>query len=140
MIDVYLNFGGNTAEALAYYQKAFGAPDPYVMRFSEMPQEDQAQSKGMENLVIYSNLKTYAGDIMMSDEMPGQAPTPPGSSVWITVTHDEEDRIRDTFEFLARDGEILMPLEPTFFSPLYGQLRDKFGFHWMLMLPSPMEA
>jgi len=140
MIDVYLNFGGNTAEALAYYQKAFNAPDPYVMRFSQMPQEDQAQSKGMENLVIYSNLKTYAGDIMMSDEMPGQIPTPPGSSVWITVTHDEEDRIRGTFEFLARDGEILMPLEPTFFSPLYGQLKDKFGFHWMLMLPSPMEA
>lgn len=135
-----MNFAGNAAEALAYYQKAFGAPAPYVMHFSDMPKEDQEQSKGMEHLVIYSNLKTYAGDLMMSDDMPGQAPTPPGSSLWIAVTHDEEDRLRSTFDFLARDRKVLLPLAPTFFSPLYGQLKDKYGFHWMMMMPSPMEG
>lgn len=138
MVEVYLNLNGNSAEAAHYYAEAFKAEAPYLMRFTDMPKEDQESSPpGMENLVIYGHVKTFAGDIMLSDELPGNTVSPT-SAVWITVSHPDAGKIRAAFEALARDGEILMPLEETFFSPLYGQLRDKFGFHWMFMLPSPL--
>lgn len=34
---------------------------------------------------------------------------------------------------MAEEGEVIMPLEETFFSPLYGQVKDKYGFYWMIM-------
>ena len=140
MIEVYLNFPGNAREALTYYAEVFGAPAPYVMSFADMPEEDRAGAPaGMENMVIYGNLKTFAGDIMMSDDMPDRSAAPTNAS-WIAVTHTDDAAIRRVFEALAKDGEVLMPLEATFFSPLYGQVKDKFGHHWMLMLPSPMEV
>lgn len=140
MIQVYLNFGGNAREALRYYQQAFEAKDPYIMSFADMPEADrQGAAPGMEHMVIYGALMTYAGELQMSDDVPGRHPKPT-SAHWISVTHADADALRRTFGFLARDGEVIMPPEPSFFSPLYGQVKDKYGFHWMLMLPSPLEA
>ncbi len=140
MITVYLNFPGNTREALLYYQQAFDAKDPYVMGYADMPKEDQQSAgSGMKDLVIYSALMTYAGELQMSDDLPELGFTPNGA-YWISVTHDDADALRRTFEFFAKDGEVIMPMEPTFFSPLYGQAKDRYGYHWMLMLPSPLEG
>lgn len=140
MITVYFNFPGNAREALAYYQQAFEAQAPYIMEFADMPEEDQqAAEPGMEGRVMYGALMTYAGELQMSDDLPGRD-TRPSAATWVSVTHDDAAALRRTFDFLARDGEVIMPLEPAFFSPLYGQVKDKFGFHWMLMLPSPMES
>jgi PhnB protein len=138
MIEVYLSFSGNAAQAAQYYADVFQAGAPYVMRFSDIPKQDQEDlPPEMEELVMYANVKTFAGDIMMSDEMPG-ARTIPNTGIWVSVTHEDERLIKRTFDALAKDGEIIMPLEQTFFSPLYGQLKDKFGFYWMLSLPSPL--
>ena len=133
MIEVYLNFNGNAAEAAAYYAKVFEAPEPYIMRTSDMPAADQAgMPAGSENLVMHANVKTEVGDIMMSDLMPGSTVTP-NESMWINYSCKDQERLRGFFDAMAKDGEVLMPLETTFFSPLYGQVKDKFGFHWMFM-------
>ncbi len=132
MVGVYLSTNGNAREVADYYVNVFDAEQPYMMDFSQMPQADQEEAKGMEDLVIYANVKTFAGDIMLSDNMPGETTKPTGA-MWICVAHTDLARLRTAFERLAKDGEILMPLEPTFFSPLYGQVKDKFGFHWMIM-------
>ncbi len=132
MIGVYLSTNGNAREVAAYYQQVFETAQPYMMDFSEMPEADRAESPEMENLVIHANVKTFAGDVMLSDNMPGETTQPTGA-MWICVAHTDLARLRTAFERLAKDGEILMPLEPTFFSPLYGQVKDKFGFHWMIM-------
>ena len=135
MIEVYLNFNGQAEEAARFYAQAFGAPAPYLMRFADMPQENQQQAPpSMEQLLMYGNVKTFAGDIMLSDNIPGQEVLP-NSAYWITVSHPDEHQLRQVFAALSEGGEVLMPLETTFFSPLYGQLKDRYGFHWMLMLP-----
>lgn len=133
-MDPYLSLNGNAAEAAAYYAKAFDAPEPYIMRYSEMPPGEMGEEmpQGLEQLVMHANVVTYGGDIMLSDMMPGSSVTP-NEAVWITFSHPDVDRLRESFERLGRDGEVLMPLEKTFFSPLYGQLKDKYGFYWMIM-------
>ena len=94
MIGVYLNFPGNTMEALPYYRQAFDAGEPYVMRYTDMPEEDQ-QSAGpeMKDMVMYSALTTYAGVLEMSDDLPERG-FPPNSACWISVTHDNADALR----------------------------------------------
>lgn len=132
MIGLYLNFGGNAREAAQYYAEAFGGEVTAMMNFDEMPGDDQKEMKGMEPLVIHANVSTFAGQIMMSDTMPGEDPIP-SSALWISVSHEDLQKVRDTFDALAKEGEVIMPLGETFFNPLYGQLRDKYGFYWMFM-------
>ncbi|NLG58453.1 MAG: VOC family protein [Clostridiales bacterium] len=135
MIEPYLSLGGNAAEAAAYYAGVFDAPEPYVMRYGEIPPGEMEEvPPEAAQLVMHANVKTYGGDLMLADAMPG-SDTTPSAGMWITLSHTDQNRLRETFERLSREGEVLSPLEPSFFSPLYGQLRDKYGFFWMLMSP-----
>lgn len=133
MIEVYLSFNGNAAEAAEYYAKKLDGQVSYILRFNDLPEADKADMPaGAENLVMYANVKTRVGDIMMSDMMPGTSVTP-NEGVWINFSSKDQERLREAFDAMAGDGEVIMPLEKTFFSPLYGQLKDKFGFYWMFM-------
>ncbi|MDD4080991.1 MAG: VOC family protein [Eubacteriales bacterium] len=132
-MEPYLSLNGNAADAAAYYARVFDAPEPYVMRYGEMPPGEKGTlPPGMAQLVMHANVQTYGGAIMLSDMMPG-SPVTPNEGVWITFSHPDVDKLRETFGRLGRDGEVLMPMEKTFFSPLYGQLKDKYGFYWMIM-------
>lgn len=139
MLTVYLNFPGTSAEAAVYYAEAFQARPAYVMRTADVPEADRAgMPPELQNGVMYAAIMTYAGELQFSDDVPGD--DRPNSTMWISVTDADEKKIRHTFDFLAREGEVLSPLAPAFFTPLYGQVKDKYGFHWMFMLPSPMES
>lgn len=133
MIEVYLSLNGDAAQAAAYYAKALDGQVAYMLRFSDLPPEErQGLPAGVEHLVMYANVKTQVGDIMMSDLMPGTTATP-NQSMWINFSSKDHERLHQAYHALAMDGQIIMPLNKTFFSPLYGQLRDKYGYHWMFM-------
>jgi PhnB protein len=42
---------------------------------------------------------------------------------------DEADRL---FNALADGGQIVMPIGPTFWSPKFGMVKDRFGVPWMV--------
>jgi PhnB protein len=46
----------------------------------------------------------------------------------------EAERI---WALLSKGGQILMPMEETFFAIRFGQLRDKFGISWMILALKP---
>lgn len=50
----------------------------------------------------------------------------------------DEAAARKAFDALAAGGKVEMPMTPTFWSPCYGMLTDKFGLGWMVMVPGPM--
>ena len=39
----------------------------------------------------------------------------------------------------VEDGEVRMPLAPTFFAARFGMLSDRFGVGWMVIVPSEMK-
>lgn len=140
MIEVYLNFPGNAAEAAAFYSKAFSAEAPSLMMYSQMPPGlGEGVPAEMSQWVMHGNIKTFAGDIMLSDDRPSEG-LAPSKANWILVSNADHARMKNTFHALSEGGEVLMPLEPTFFSPLYGQLKDKFGFFWMFVDPTPVKG
>lgn len=57
-------------------------------------------------------------------------------SISLTVTYNDETKIRALWEQLLNGGEVLMPLQEYDFSTCFGWLTDRYGLNWQLMVHS----
>ena len=132
-VQPYLFFEGRCEEALEFYRAKLGAEVTMLMRFKESPdQEGTAKmcTPGSENNVMHAEFKIGDSTLMASDGMAKEAPVFRGFSLSLTVA-DEADAKRK-FEALGEGGQVRMPLGPTFFSPSFGMVQDRFGVGWMV--------
>ena len=128
----YVHFDGTCAEAMAFYALVFGATDLQLMRYSDAP----AGTPDMPptDRIMHSQLSANGGTLMASDYPPGMpAQTQTGFSVMTTpATVPEGQRL---FDALRTGGVVIMPFGPTFWSPGFGMVKDRFGTHWMVSAP-----
>jgi len=125
-INPYLNFDGNTEEAMKFYAEALGAKLE-IRRMGDSPMPVAAEHK---NRVMHAALKTDGITLMASDTQPGQS-VQNGSSVHLSLNFTDKGEQRRVWDRLAAGGAVTMPLGEQFFG-LFGMLTDKFGMHWML--------
>ncbi len=131
-INPYLHFDGNCLEAFTFYQKAFGGEFHMLSRYKDMPGADPNALGGDRILhvaiPISENLHLQGSDF--PEVMEGKPIIGNNFSVVINTTTEEES-IR-LFEMLSEGGNLIMPLGPTFWAPLFGMCDDKFGIGWMI--------
>lgn len=130
-VQPYLFFGGRCEEALAFYRTALGAEVEMLLRFRDSPQPPPpgVLAPGFEDKVMHSSFRIGETTLMASDGcQPGAAFC--GFSLSISVT--TVDEARRIFGALVDGGEVQMPLAPTFWSPCFGMLTDRFGVGWMI--------
>lgn len=131
----YLFFSGRCDEALAFYERHLFADINFLMRFSETPEPlpQGMLQPGFENKVMHAEFSLGNVRIMASD---GCNDTEHFSGFRLALNAPTEAETHRIFNALAEGGTIDMPLMETFWSPLYGQVTDKFGVGWMVMLPA----
>lgn len=133
----YLNFRDTCREAMTFYAGVFGATDLSIMTFGDGPPE--YADPATKDLVMHAAFSTgphawlYASDV------------PPGmewSGVNGTISHDAPtpERARAVFDALAEGGTVWMQLGPTFWSPLFGGLTDRYGTSWMISVAGESPA
>ncbi|MFD2611153.1 VOC family protein [Paenibacillus gansuensis] len=133
-IDVYLNFNGNCRDAVLYYAKVFGQPEPKIMAFGDVPADpNYPMPDEAKNMVMHSRLEISGSRVMFSDVFPGMKFIE-GNNVSLSLVLDNEDELRSYFQQLSDGGTVGMELQETFWSKCYGQLQDKFGIHWQFNL------
>lgn len=135
-LNNYLFFEGQCEQALDFYQQHLAAHIHFKMRFSESPQPLPAGAipEGFDNKIMHAEFSIGNARIFASDGCVGEGASFKGFSLALTV-QVEADAHR-VFDALAQGGSVQMPLSEVFWSPLYGQVTDKFGVAWMVMLPS----
>ena len=132
IIKPYLHFNGNCAEAIEFYEKAFGVK-AQVLRYSDAPPSEGYQpSPGTENHVMHACLTNRSDYTIYLCDMPPSEPSTFGNGMSILVELDTEDNVTAAFNSLKEGGEVTMELQKTFWSDLFGSLVDKFGVSWML--------
>lgn len=133
----YLFFGGNAEKALDFYAQKLGATVGMKLRFSESPDPvpEGMLPEGYENKIMHSEFTIGETKIMASDGC-GDVSVHNGFSLALVV--EDEKKAHQVFNGLAEGGEVRMPLAKTFWSPCYGQVKDKFGVAWMVMVPEAM--
>src|SRR5882757_7702026 len=138
LVQPYLFFGGRCDEAIEFYKTALGAKVEMLLRFNESPEPVPAGmlAEGFEKKVMHSSFKVGEMTLMASDGCGPADGKFDGFRLALSVpTEAEADR---AFNALAEGGKVEMPLTKTFWSPRYGQVTDKFGLGWMVMVPAPM--
>ena len=128
----YLTFNGNCAEAIGFYEEAFGVK-AQVLKYSDAPPSEGYQlSPGTENFVMHAcltNRKDYT--VFMADVPPNMS-TSFGNGMSISVELDSIDSVTSAFNSLKVGGTVTMELQQTFWSKYFGSLQDKFGVNWMI--------
>ncbi|QUL52773.1 VOC family protein [Paenibacillus tritici] len=131
-IDVYLNFNGNTREAVEYYAEVFGTDAPHIMTFGEAPPDpSHPLPEEAKKLVMHARLQIAGSTVMFSDVFPGM-PFTEGNNISLTLMDADEEKITGWFNKLKEGGTVSMELQKTFWSNTYGSLTDKFGIQWQL--------
>ena len=135
-VQTYLLFKGRCEEALHFYRDAIGAELQAQMRYSDSPESPPPGcTPPRPDWIMHANFCVGDTQIMASDDPSPGAPSFAGFSLTLHCADAAEAAQR--FAALSAQGEVTMPLGPTFFAPAFGMLKDRFGVPWMVIVATP---
>ena len=133
----YLNFKGDTREAMEFYHGVFGGDltiNTYAL--GGMPHDPAEGDK-----ILHAQLDGHDGLTLMASDTPNGMPFTPGSQISISLSGDNDAQLRDWFAKLAGSGAVTMPLEQAPWGDLFGACTDKYGINWMVNIsPAKTDA
>ncbi|MEX1028859.1 MAG: VOC family protein [Paenibacillaceae bacterium] len=130
----FLEMNGNASEAIDFYVTALDAKVVFMLRFADLP-----GNKGTElppekqNWITYASLKIGEAELTLSDDVTGSN-YHTGTQVTIVVQTPDKNKAKQYFEALQEGGKVNVPLQPSFFSSAYGNVTDKFGVTFRVLL------
>jgi len=125
----YLHFSGQCETAFKFYERVLDGKLIALRNHADSPMADQVPPE-WRSKIIHAELQVGDQTLMGSDAPPDYYRQPQGFAVSLSVEDEfEAERI---FDALAESGKIGMPLGPTFWSPRFGMLTDRFGIPWLV--------
>jgi len=79
--------------------------------------------------ILHATLAVGNTTMAGSDATPGSYEAPRGFSVMLGPDEGDAERL---FTELAEGGTVRMPLQKTFWAPLFGVVTDRFGIPWVI--------
>jgi PhnB protein len=89
-----------------------------------------------KDAVLHATI-TIGGTDLMGADIPNAEPM---RSAYLSLRVDSDAEAERIFAALANGGQVLMPMEETFFASRFGQVRDPFGINWMILHDRPMAS
>ena len=84
--------------------------------------------------VLHARISIGDGELMAAD-IPNAEPM---RSAYLTLRLNSDGEAERVFSALSDGGQVLMPIQETFFASRFGQVRDRFGINWMILHERPM--
>jgi PhnB protein len=127
-LNPYLNFRDNTREAMTFYQSVLGG-ELTVSTFADFhASEDPAE----QDKVMHSQLETPDGLVLMGADTPNAMEYRPQAGVSVSLSGDDEGKLRGYWERLSEGGNVVMPFEKAPWGATFGMCVDRFGTSWMV--------
>jgi PhnB protein len=138
-MDTNLNlvFSGACDEAFSFYEKILGTKRRFTMTYGEAPPGSPVP-EGAKDLIMHTAMQLGSIILMGCDAPPGREQALGGFQIALTLK--DESEVRRIFAELGEGGSIEMPMGPTFWTPLFGMVTDRYGVGWMVGVPGPDAA
>lgn len=127
-LNPYLNFRDNARDAMTFYHSVLGG-ELTVSTFSDFhASEDPSE----QDKVMHSQLETPDGLVLMAADTPEAMEYRPQAGVSVSLSGDDEARLRSYWERLSEGGTVTMPFEKAPWGDTFGMCVDRFGTSWMV--------
>ncbi|MGC4021884.1 MAG: SRPBCC domain-containing protein [Cyclobacteriaceae bacterium] len=137
-VTTYLNFPGNTEEAMLFYKSVFKTEflGKGIERFGDIPQGDgyPPVAEAVKKMVLHAELPIMGNHILMATDAPKEMgfTLTQGNNMHICIEPESREETKRIFDELSAGGNVSMPLQDMFFGSYFGQFTDKFGINWMV--------
>jgi PhnB protein len=129
-INAYLTFNGNCGTAMRFYAQALGGALDPITTFGDSPACDHVPADYRDK-IMHARLQVGDQVLMASDGMPTDSYDGiKGCAIALNV--DSVAEAERVFKALSDKGNVIMPLDKTFWSVSFGMLVDQFGVSWMV--------
>jgi len=129
-INPYLTFGGNCAEAFAFYSDVLGGEIVAMQKFSDMPDQSSVTHE-QRDLVLHAQLK-LGDNILMASDHGGSVDYLKPQGFSLQTGWPSAEKGWQVFQRLSEGGEVVVPFGETFWAAGFGVCRDRFGIPWMV--------
>lgn len=128
-VTSHLNFCGEARDVLVFYGRAFGA-EPVLVSYAMAGQGDAGRAP---DDIVWGEVASADGiRVMAYDVQADRAFDAGANAFYVSLRGTTADEVQARWGALAEGAEILQPLGPSAWSPLYGMLRDRFGITWII--------
>lgn len=136
-VSSYVNFPGNTEEALNFYKSVFKTEFIQgIQRFGDIPQsaDHPPVDEAVKRMVLHVELPLLGDHILMATDSPKEMgfTVTPGNNMHLNLEPDSKEEADRIFRELSAGGEVTMPIQDMFWGAYYGSFTDKFGINWMV--------
>ena len=132
-INPHINFNGNAEEAFIFYKSVFGGEFAKIMRFKDLSSPAFPVAENESNKIMHIALRIGKNVLMANDvpEFMGKTNENENRSK-IAISTKSKEEADKLFNGLSASGNIIMPMEKTFWGAYFGMFTDKFGINWMV--------
>ena len=125
----HLNFRGDARAALEFYHSVFGGQLVIITNADAHSAETPDES----GEVKFGQVVGEQGFQLMAYDVPRSLPYDQGERAsFVSVRGDSADEVVELWQKLVVGSTVLEELAPSFFSPAYGMVKDRFGVVWVL--------
>lgn len=126
-LNPYLNFEDSAREAMTFYQSVLGG-ELTISTFGEF---GASQDPDEQDKVMHAQLETPDGLTLMAADTPNHMEHQPQAGVSVSISGDDEDKLRGWWEQVSEGGTVVMPFGPAPWGAVFGMCVDRFGTQWM---------
>jgi PhnB protein len=128
-MNPYLSFKGECEAAFKLYEQCLGGQLGTLFRYGGTPLATQVPADWSDK-IMHGSLTVGDQVVMGGDVAPDRYEEPRGFSMSLHIKSTAgAERI---FQELSSDGQVVMPLEKTFWAARFGMLVDRFGISWLI--------
>jgi PhnB protein len=127
-LNPYLSFRDNAREAMTFYHSVFGG-ELTVSTFADFHASADTTE---QHKIMHSQLETPDDLVLMGADTPEGMEYRPLAGVSVSLSGDDETRLRGYWERLSEGGTVTMPFEKAPWGDTFGMCVDRFGTSWMV--------
>jgi PhnB protein len=128
-VSPYLSFKGDCEEAFKFYEQHLGAKIEAVFHYRDSPMSSTVGSDWQDK-VMHGSIR-IGEQVLMGADLSGESYQAP-QGISLSLNMKSSDEAEALFSALRDGGQIVVPLEQTFWAERFGMLVDRFGIPWLL--------
>jgi PhnB protein len=128
ILNPYINFNGNTREAMTFYQTVFGGK----LSLMTMEQGAGVTDLATKDNIMHADLRADNGMVLMAADDVGDEKSKTGNNCSVSLSGDNSDELKNYYNKLADGGTVIVPMAKSPWDDEFGMVTDKYGVLWLV--------